>query len=253
MQILDGAQAVRNALNTSSNTPGLCLNWVDGYYGHPHSNIPGLYPVPNAIDGWTHSSSQHTDAANAPAGVPVYFTPTANPAGHIVLSLGNGLCRSTDWPSSGVTSTVGIQHLADVRGKPALGWTEDYLGNPISGIGSVTPSPSYGGTISTTQAIKLLEVVPMLEITYVSESGNIARGIMHQAGIQLKVDDPATAGDDSIWATIVGNNINAPLGLKPDSILFRGNDLHATRQLLADYAREFKRVSEGGTQDYSGE
>lgn len=77
---------------------------------------------------WAAAHYRHRSRFRAiPAGVPVYTAGSTSP-GHIVLSLGNGKVRSTDWPSAGRVGTVRLRTLLRSWGHHYLGWSEDLNG-----------------------------------------------------------------------------------------------------------------------------
>lgn len=77
---------------------------------------------------WRAAGHRHrTTFARIPAGVPVYTAGRSAP-GHIVLSLGNGMVRSTDWPRPGRVGTVSLSRLLSSWGHRYVGWSEDLNG-----------------------------------------------------------------------------------------------------------------------------
>ena len=111
-------------------TPGLCLVYVRETF-----KIGPKYPTASA--GWTASPSKH-EGKDFPddVWVPVWFSLSDNPAGHVALRQPDG----SIWSSSHPTSTKPVHHdsLEDLESyygnKLAyLGWTEDIEGVPIIG------------------------------------------------------------------------------------------------------------------------
>ncbi|HEY7858500.1 MAG TPA: hypothetical protein VIC82_08375 [Candidatus Nanopelagicales bacterium] len=83
---------------------------------------------PTAMSAWAHARYRYRTAIwLIPAGVPVY-TKGASGAGHIVLSLGNGLVRSTDWPRVGHVGTVLLTTLLATWHHRYVGWSADLDG-----------------------------------------------------------------------------------------------------------------------------
>lgn len=142
MTVLDPDAAVSFALATTRwRASGLCLEFVDHCYGVPTSQLGDNGGPPNgawqeAKDGWYYSEHQHPGDSNPPPGVPCYWEtgPSGNAAGHIVISLGDGWCRTTDYAGAASVSTQTIDSITAARRGGYLGWTEDYGGNPIAGI-----------------------------------------------------------------------------------------------------------------------
>jgi hypothetical protein len=81
---------------------------------------------------WQFAKHRHrsTPYDEIPVGVPV-FTQGDNPAGHVVLSLGNGWVRSTDWPEDGKVGNVRLEVLLATFRQRYLGWTEDLNGRRV--------------------------------------------------------------------------------------------------------------------------
>lgn len=80
---------------------------------------------------WTNAHYRHhSPLGDIPAGVPVYTAGHTAP-GHIVLSLGNGKVRTTDWPRPGRVGTVKLRKLLRSWGHTYLGWSEDLNGTRV--------------------------------------------------------------------------------------------------------------------------
>lgn len=138
--MLDPNSAVSYALSVSRwRASGLCLEFVDHCFGQPGSKLgdnggPTNGAWQNAKDGYYFSKHQHAGDSNPPAGVPCYWEtgPSGNTAGHIVVSLGGGMCRTTDYAGAASVSTASIKSITAARNGGYLGWTEDFGGNPIN-------------------------------------------------------------------------------------------------------------------------
>lgn len=122
------AESTARAKGESSWIPsGQCLNFVwwciDGVTsaGYPDANT-ALADV----------NELHAGDRNPPPGVPCYWT--GSKYGHVALSLGNGLVRSTDYPSKEDVSTVSIDELTAAWGRHYEGWAADYNDTPIPGV-----------------------------------------------------------------------------------------------------------------------
>ncbi len=126
--VVPASQAIANANRATAGWAGMCLKFVKDMY-HAAARFP------SAIAAWNGSSMKHpTSNPNAiPAGAPVYFAPHGNPWGHVALSLGNGMMRTTS--GDGRIHTDPIAQWVK-WGCRLLGWTGDIEGQPISGIGS---------------------------------------------------------------------------------------------------------------------
>ena len=88
--------------------------------------VPRRFPT--AMSAWAHAKYRYRTATwLIPAGVPVY-TRGPSSAGHVVLSLGNGLVRSTDWPRVGQVGTVLLTTLLTTWHHHYVGWSADLDG-----------------------------------------------------------------------------------------------------------------------------
>lgn len=103
--------------------------------------------LPDANHALQAARDLHHDP-RPPAGVPVYIR--GSRFGHVALSTGGGKIYSTDWPAPGVCSEVQIKTLCRTWGRTYAGWSTDYAGQPIPGIGD--PNPPFPGT--TTQGMR---------------------------------------------------------------------------------------------------
>lgn len=124
------SEAVDRAESYGSWQTNMCMNFVWYQLSYAH-----VYGIADAYAGWDMAHRRHdgADAGDPPAGAPVYWS-TDHPYGHVALSTGGGMCRSTDWPSKGKVGTVGISELSAAWGMELLGWTEDLCGDSIAGL-----------------------------------------------------------------------------------------------------------------------
>ena len=103
-------------------TPGECLVYVQDTFGVGPKYL-------TAISAWQASTHQHPDQ-NFPDNIwlPVWFTVSDNPDGHVALRQPDG----SIWSASSPTDTTPVHHasLADIESYyngtlTYLGWTED--------------------------------------------------------------------------------------------------------------------------------
>jgi hypothetical protein len=113
---------------------------------------PRHFGIDHAHEAWQRATDRHTDR-DAPAGAPVYWG--GGTFGHIALSVGGGSVRSTDWPEKGRVGEVSIDRLTRAWNKPYRGWSGDFAGVPIPGLGG-TPTPFIAatGTVVDDEAIR---------------------------------------------------------------------------------------------------
>lgn len=146
---LSGAAAVAYMYPGRPNTANACLYTVWLAYGAPHTLGPKAgYTFPNAIEAYNYTTNRHADR-NPPAGVPVWFGACAGPRykgdahwrdGDIVVSIGGGLVTGTDQPVFGHIDHCTIAERERLTGRAYLGWSEDFIGNPVSFSAPSVPS-----------------------------------------------------------------------------------------------------------------
>lgn len=138
MSTVDGAAAIAWMRRKGTNVPGSCLNTVWQAYGSHNSIGPHAGNYPNAINGWEYAAKRHAGDTNPPAGVPVYFGPSATrtdsdaAAGDVVISLGGGRVIATDVGGAGHIGETTIAARAAQISRPYLGWTDDFLGYDVA-------------------------------------------------------------------------------------------------------------------------
>lgn len=95
-------------------------------------SAPVKLGLADANAGWNRSTQRHSDR-NAPLGSCVYFG--GGKHGHVGYGIGGGWLRSTDWPKKGQVGDVSIAQLAASWRIPYFGWTGDFAGHQIPGLG----------------------------------------------------------------------------------------------------------------------
>lgn len=99
---------------------GFCLKIVHEYF-----NVPALWP--DAATAWDNAARRHAATPTAvPRGAVVYWTNGRH--GHIALSVGGGLCRTTDYRRNGMVDLAPIANLASWCGGSLAGWGETLNG-----------------------------------------------------------------------------------------------------------------------------
>lgn len=108
-------------------TPGWCLVYVRETFGIGPKH-------PTATAGWQASTTKHADKNFPDAWVPVWFSLSDEPAGHVALRQPDG----SIWSSSHPTKKQPIHHpsLEDIlsyygKRMTYLGWTEDIEGQRV--------------------------------------------------------------------------------------------------------------------------
>jgi hypothetical protein len=99
---------------------GLCLQFVRTCYA-----VDAHYP--SAAEAWRAAEHKHreTDGDNVPRGVPFFWTGGSQGFGHVVISVGGGLCWSNDIKVNGGISLARIDDITRRWGLKPQGWTED--------------------------------------------------------------------------------------------------------------------------------
>lgn len=136
MTVRTPEQSVRAARATRRCRPKKCLNFVMGWLDATPAGLPDANAALQAARNLRHD-------AHPPPGVPVYIK--GSRFGHVALSTGNGKIWSTDWPAPGLCSEVSISTLCRTWGRTYAGWSTDYAGQPIPGIGPA--HPRFPGTV----------------------------------------------------------------------------------------------------------
>lgn len=115
--IRTGSAAVAWARARRSWSPtGMCL-----VFSRSAFNVGSYYG--SAAAAWR--SAVHKHYGTPPPGVPVFWTGGSHGYGHVAVSLGGGLVRTTDWPRAHVVSTARISDIHRAWGHTYAGWTED--------------------------------------------------------------------------------------------------------------------------------
>src|SRR5215831_15876293 len=109
------AKTAHNASVDNYNPPGYCLAQV-----HDWAGIGAKYAT--ASQAWYYNTAKHRDA-HAPRGSAVYWTGGSHGYGHIAISLGNGMIRSTDAGGWGRVATVPLSWIHTHWGLTYAGWS----------------------------------------------------------------------------------------------------------------------------------
>jgi hypothetical protein len=108
-------------------TPGLCLVYVRETFGIGPKH-------PTAAAGWRASTTKHTDKNFPDAWVPVWFSLSDEPAGHVALRQPDGSIWSSSHPTSNTpTHHESLEDILSYYGNRMryLGWTEDVEDVPV--------------------------------------------------------------------------------------------------------------------------
>lgn len=165
MTIQTSEEAVRRALATETNVPGMCQQVVRGYFDAPSAGDADGDGDSDAADGYFKEppSARNAGDRNPPAGKPLYFSKAGGKGnGHRALSLEDGLVRSTDFDTNtkkykaGVVGTGTLKQVEAAMGVTYVGWTKTIDGYPIP-PSPVAPAKKSRGK-SVDHALKDLNV-----------------------------------------------------------------------------------------------
>jgi len=123
----DVAETVAAAKASTYNVPGQCLGW-----SREQADIPSRYV--DAATAWEHAHGRHAGDANPPKGAAVYWLGGSGGHGHIAISLGHGLVRSSDAGGSGVVATISLRKLTREWHLTYVGWADSINGYRIRGV-----------------------------------------------------------------------------------------------------------------------
>lgn len=105
---------------------GMCLATVRQYY-----NVPS--GVATAAKSYWMSAHKRgvRSGVDVPRGAPVYWTGGSRGAGHIAISMGGGLCWSTDWKRAGRIDVARIDDITSHWGLNFVGYTWEVNGRQV--------------------------------------------------------------------------------------------------------------------------
>lgn len=105
---------------------GWCLSFVRQAFECPAG-------VRSASDAWDNAHFKHhtTQGSHAPRAAAFFWKGGSHGFGHIVITVGGGLCWSNDIRVAGGISLVHIDEITARWGEEPMGWTEDLNGRRI--------------------------------------------------------------------------------------------------------------------------
>lgn len=121
-----GAAAIKRAKAQAASAEGECLHDVAEAFQFPH-----IYG--SAIAAWNASTGKHpeTDPMKIPRGYVIFWSGGSRGFGHIAISLGNGLCLSTDILRTGLFDVVPITRIHEAWGLTLLGYATNFENEDI--------------------------------------------------------------------------------------------------------------------------
>lgn len=129
--VYDAETGARNAEQDTRNDPGYCQQQTRQWSG-----IAALYG--DAATAWANTNDRHPGDKHPPRGAHVFWTGGSSGYGHVGMSLGNQMVRSTDAGGRGVVATRHIDWFGQNWGLPYAGWAWD--NNEVT-IPHGTPEP----------------------------------------------------------------------------------------------------------------
>jgi hypothetical protein len=121
---------------------GYCLKFVRRCAGAPPLGHDAAW-------AWTQARVRHPGDPNPPAGAPVFWEGGSHGHGHVVVSLGDGSCMSSDYKRVGHVDQVVIADITAGWGLQYLGWTEDINGVTISEFEQIVVPPISVSAVAT--------------------------------------------------------------------------------------------------------
>lgn len=140
----DSETTARNAEQTHTNDPGMCLQW-----SRQRAAIGSRYG--DAATAWRNTNDRHPGDRNPPRGAMVYWTGGSQGYGHIAPSLGGGKVRSTDAGGKGKVATVDLGWVESAWRMPYAGWAWDV--NEVTIPNANAPEEDDMGDINLSQQI----------------------------------------------------------------------------------------------------
>lgn len=101
-----------------------CLNFVAQAYGYRASGVP------TAAHFWVGAAERYPPTDHPPVGALVFWA-TDDPAGHVALSLGDGMVVSNDITGPGLISVVPLTEIGQRWGAHYLGWAPPHFPNAV--------------------------------------------------------------------------------------------------------------------------
>ena len=155
---------------------GMCLQFSRMAFGAPG----GTY---NAITSWNNAKSNGQvypcQPHQAPAGYPVFWSGGSAGHGHVAVSLGNGVCRSTDWPSSTRVGNASINSISSAWGLTFLGFSTQINGVDIPAPRRPRPRRTWTLDLSNiANATRLGRSVPLGIFLKRAVAAEVGRGKM---------------------------------------------------------------------------
>lgn len=136
MTIRTRSKAIEAAKATKTNVPGTCQKVTRGWFNAPSAGDQDGDGDADAVDGWKSEPPEaRIYSRTPPPGFPVAFKGGSKGYGHRAISVGDGMCISTDMYNGkytpGVTGYATISQIERTMGVQYLGASRTIDGYPI--------------------------------------------------------------------------------------------------------------------------
>jgi hypothetical protein len=172
----DAETTARNAEKSTSNDPGMCLQW-----SRTHAAIGSRYG--DAATAWRNTNDRHPGDRNPPRGSMAYWTGGSGGYGHIAPALGGGNVRSSDSGGKGKPATVDVGWPERAWGLTYAGWAWD-----VNEVTIPHDTPGGGDDVELGDSIALWSPDEGSQgQTTIGKTLNQARGYSEDAYDRIKV------------------------------------------------------------------
>jgi hypothetical protein len=127
-------ETVADAEGSTWNDPGHCLQWAREQAGIPSG-------AATAATAWADADVKRRGDTTPPPGAAVYWVGGSHGFGHVAISVGHGLVRSSDAGGLGQVATVPVGWISNHWDLQYAGWSNSINGYTIPGV---TPSATSG-------------------------------------------------------------------------------------------------------------
>jgi hypothetical protein len=153
--IASRAQAVVNALRSTTYAVGMCARWTREQFGiQALGDFDGDGDA-DAVDMWKACKLKHPGDRNPPAGVPVFWSGGSSGHGHAAVAFAGQRCRTIDRPAPGRVSTVPLSEIERAWGLTYLGWSADLYGHVIPAVAPDPPKKTGPSVAAVNKAIRV--------------------------------------------------------------------------------------------------
>jgi hypothetical protein len=128
VSLVSSQQAMANAARFARYRTHFRQGWCDHVVAVENGLSYSGYASATAHFRATPQHYRHGTASTPPGGALVFWTGGSHGHGHIALSMGGGICASTDIVATGYVNFVRIALITQRWGLSYVGWTDAYYG-----------------------------------------------------------------------------------------------------------------------------